>query len=99
MSDILNASGKKVAKLGDDMKVRNTKGEVIGYIDSDNHVFQRDGDKAGRFDFKGHIYKAERIIGKVRPDGTVYDEENHLAGKVKGDNVMSAGAALMLLIV
>ena len=99
MSDILNASGEKMASFGDDGKVRNREGNVIGYVTDDNRVHTTDGDKVGYFDFKGYVYKGDRLAGKIRPDGTVYDENDHLAGKVKGDRINSAGAALLLLVI
>ena len=97
MADILDASGDKVATMGEDNKVRNLQGVVIGSVSNTGEVWSI-GRKIGTVDGEGRVYEVGRCIGDVRGDGTVYDSTNHYMGKVEGGHIQSGGAALLLLV-
>lgn len=99
MSNILDASGNKIATIGEDGKVRNTGGIVIGHVaGSSGEVYNNMAEKVGSFRANGYVYKAGSHIGTVHSDGRVYDWQNHCVGKVVGDHIESGGAALLLLV-
>lgn len=99
MSDIQDASGHKMATIGEDGKVRNSMNVVIGYVTDDHHVHSATGQEVGSFDASGLVYKAGSHIGTVKDDGRVYDYENRCIGRVAGDHIESGGAALLLLVI
>ncbi len=98
MSNILDASGHKIATIGEDGKVRNAGGVVLGHVSNDDHVFNTVGIKIGYVDSKGYVYRGGSHVGTVHGDGRVYDYEEHYLGKIIGDHIESGGAALLLLI-
>ncbi len=97
MSDILNASGQKMATIGEDNKVRNLQGVVIGLVLNNGDVHSS-GRKIGSVDGRGYVYEGGDHIGTVHSDGRVFDYENHYVGKVTGEHTQSGGAALLLLV-
>ncbi len=99
MGDILDASGHKLATLGEDKKVRDLHSVVIGHVEQENHLYDNMEKSAGRFDNQGYVYDAmNNMMGKVHADGKVYDQRNIYVGKVVGDHIESGGAALLLLV-
>lgn len=98
MSDIYDASGHKLATMGEDNKVRNLQNVVVGSVLDNGDVYSAANQKIGNVDGKGYVYEAGSHVGSVHPDGLVYDYQNHCIGKVVGGHTESAGAALLLLV-
>ena len=98
MSDILDASGHKMATIGQDGVVYNLAHVRLGHVDDIGNVYDDKAVKVGNYDGSGFVYEAGRHIGTIHSDGTVYNYENHCVGKVMGDHLESGGAALLLLV-
>ncbi len=98
MGDILDVSRRKIATMGDDLKVRNLQGVVLGRVEINGTVYDSTGDKAGYFTEDGNIFKGFRKVGRVQNDGNVYDYENQKVGSVVGEHIKLAGATLLLLV-
>ena len=98
MGDILDASGHKIATIGQDWIVYNTMMVNLGHVQDNGDVYDNMGTKIGGYDGKGYVYEAGKHIGTVHSDGKVYDYENDLIGSVIGNHIQSGGAALLLLV-
>ncbi|OGZ66664.1 MAG: hypothetical protein A3C50_02140 [Candidatus Staskawiczbacteria bacterium RIFCSPHIGHO2_02_FULL_43_16] len=99
MSDILDIDGYKIGSISEDGKVHNKKGYAIGRVSIDGNVFNASGGKVGTFKPDGHVYKMGEYVGDVKTDGKVYDNDEDYVGRVKGEHIISGGAALLLLII
>lgn len=98
MGDIYDASGHKMAKIGQDGIVYNTAGVRLGKVLDNGEVHNSNGIKIGRYDGNGYVYEGVNRIGALRENGKVYDYDDHYVGKVIGDHEESGGAALLLLV-
>jgi len=98
MGDILDEAGHKVAKIGQDGIVKNVTGIKMGTVKDNGDVLNKVGQKIGSYDGSGNVYEAGRKIGSVHSDGKVFDYELDCIGSVKGDHIISGGAALLLLV-
>jgi len=98
MADILDVSGRKLATLGDDEKVRDMQGIIIGSVSFNGDIYNAMARKVGTFEENGDIYQEGKKTGRVDSVGMVYDYENQRVGKVVGGNIKLGGAALLLLV-
>jgi len=97
MAYLFDASGHKIAKIGDDERVRNMAGVSIGKVAFNGDVYNGMGEKVGTVEENGDIYQEGKKIGTVKNNGDVFDYEGRRVGKVAGGNVKLGGAALLLL--
>lgn len=56
MNNILNASGNKMATIGQDGIVYNTMGVSLGRVQDNGDVYDNMGNKVGSYDGKGGMY-------------------------------------------
>lgn len=97
MGDILNEAKQKLGTIDQNGYVWNVRHEKIGRVLDNGDVQNIKAMKIGSYEGNGYVFESGRKIGSVKSDGKVYDHEMDLIGFTKGDHMIGAGAALLLL--
>lgn len=99
MTTILDVDGYKMGSVSKDGRVLSKTNTPIGRVDISGEILNYAGTRVGTFKPDGNVFKAGVYVGDVKTDGKVYDKDNDYVGRIKGAHTISAGAALLLLII
>ncbi len=79
-----DASYNYVGKISPNGTVRDSKYNPVGYFNNDGTIANAKGKVVGRFDGKMQIFnKGGERVGFITADGSVYDGESDLLGKIE----------------